>query len=208
VAYELRGQFLEACDCRVMCPCWSQQDPDENSCTGVTAWYVEQGQINGLDVSNLIAVSVSHHGGHRHGAKARVALCIDERATDAQQQALVDAFTGKLGGPLRELADMTDELGAVQLEPITFTSDGSTTEVVVGSAVTVAMRLIAGSTNRIISVADGGLATVLGSPAEVGSSTRFRLDVEGEAFDVDLQGRGANRGRFAYLSQDQAPASR
>jgi hypothetical protein len=206
VGYELRGQFLEACDCHVMCPCWFEQDPDQNSCTGVTGWYVDQGQINGVDVSGLVAVSVSYHGGHRHGAKARVALCIDERATDAQQQALADAFTGKLGGPLQELADMTDELSAVRREPITFTSDGASTELVVGTAVTASMRPLAGPTKRIITVADGGLATVLGTPAEVGESTRFRLDLEGEAFDVDLQGRSANRGRFAYLHQDQAQA--
>jgi hypothetical protein len=89
MAYEMRGQFLEACDCHVMCPCWFEQDPDESECTGMVAWYVEQGQVNGVDISGLSAVSVSHHGGHRHGAKARVALFIDEAADEAQAQALV-----------------------------------------------------------------------------------------------------------------------
>ena len=48
MAYELRGQFLEASDCNVMCPCWFDQDPDENKCTGMVAWYFEQGEIDGV----------------------------------------------------------------------------------------------------------------------------------------------------------------
>jgi hypothetical protein len=199
MAYEMRGQFLEACDCNVMCPCWFEQDPDENECTGFVAWYVEQGEIDGVDVSSLTAVSVSHHGGHRRGAKARVALFLDERASDEQQRVLTDAFTGKLGGPLEELAEMTDEVATAQRAPISFTSDGRTTKVRVGRAVSTTMTVLTGATERVITVADAALGKVLGTPAEVGRSSTYRLNLGGEEFDRDLEARSANRGRFAYL---------
>jgi hypothetical protein len=201
MAYEMRGQFLEACDCYVMCPCWFEQNPDDSECTGMVAWYVERGQINGVDVSGLSTVSVSHHGGHRQGAKARVALFVDEQADDEQAEALSNAFTGKEGGPLKELGDMTDEVSGVQRARITFTSTGGTTKVTVGQSVTAAMKPVTGSTDRIITVADSALATVLGTPGEVGKSTNYKLEI-GQEFDLDLEGRSANRGRFAYISAD------
>lgn len=204
MAYEMRGQFLEACDCQVMCPCWFDQEPNEDQCTGIVAWHVEQGEIDDLDVSDLTVVSVSYHGGHRHHAKALAALLVDDRASDEQERALAAAFTGKLGGPLAELAEMIDEVSSVQRARISFTYDGATTSVTAGQALTVTMSPLTGSTGRVTTVADAALATMLGTPAEVGSSSRFKLDLSGERFDLDVQGRSANRGRFAYRSRDQA----
>jgi hypothetical protein len=170
----------------------------------MVAWYVELGVIEGVDVSGLAVVSVSHHGGHRRGAKARVALFTDERATDEQERLLTDCFTGKLGGPLGELAEMTDEGGSASQAAISFSSDGGTTKVAAGPAVTAEMQPLTGETGRIITVADGALAVLLGTPAEVGRSSNYRLDLGGEEWDLQLEGRSANRGRFTYLSRLQA----
>jgi len=100
-------------------------------------------------VSGLTTVSVSYHAGHRHGAKARVALLIDEGASAEQERALADAFTGKLGGPLEELAEMTGEVSSVQRAHMSFTYDEATTEVTAGEALTVTMSPLTGSTGRI-----------------------------------------------------------
>jgi hypothetical protein len=200
VAYELRGQFLEACDCSVMCPCWFDESPDENECTGIVAWYVERGKIAGVDVSGLTTVSVSHHGGHRRGGHARVALFVDERADDKQQKALVKAFTGKLGGPLRELAQLTDEVTEVERAKIKFTSDGRSTKLAVGSKVSANMKVLIGETDRVIEVVDSAMAELLGTPAEVGKSSRYRLTLGHHQLDLDVNARSANRGRFAYRS--------
>jgi hypothetical protein len=202
VAFEMRGQFLEACDCKVMCPCWFDQDPDENECTGMVAWYIEQGEISGVDVSGLITVSVSQHGGSRRDARARTVLFIDERATDQQEEALADAFTGKLGGPLGELAEITDEVSSVQRIPITFMSDGRRTRVTVGRAVNATMSPLIGSTNRIITLADSALSTMLGTPAEVGRSSSYELSLRDVQFDLKLEARSANRGRFKYVARN------
>jgi hypothetical protein len=204
MAYELRGQFLEACDCHVMCPCWFASDPDESECTGMVAWRIEQGQIDEVDVSGLAAVSVSYHEGNRQGADARVVLYVDERATDEQLRVLAEAFTGRLGGPLAELAELTEEVGSVRRAPISFTADSNATRVSVGQAVAVTMSPIVGANGRVVTVTDGALATMLGGTVEAGRSTRFKLDLGGAGPDVDLKGRGANRGSFAYVVPDQA----
>jgi hypothetical protein len=61
----MSGRFFEACDCYVPCPCWFDQGPDEDERTGVVAWQIENGEIDGVDVTGLSVVSVSQHDGHR-----------------------------------------------------------------------------------------------------------------------------------------------
>ena len=34
--YDMSGTFLEVCDCRNICPCWTGDSPDEGECTGVS----------------------------------------------------------------------------------------------------------------------------------------------------------------------------
>lgn len=201
MAYEMTGEFLEACDCYVMCPCWFDDAPDEAHCTGLVAWYVDRGAIQDVDVSGLVVVSISHHEGNRRKSKARVALFLDDRADDDQARVLEEAFSGRLGGPLSDLAKLADEVDRVERARITFTSDGATTKLKVGRAVTTSMKLLTGSTDRVMTVADSALATLLGSPAQVGKSSRFHLDLSDDEFDMDKKdGRSANRGRFSYAS--------
>ena len=38
MGYLLNGTFVEACDCRLMCPCWTDDEPDDGHCTGLFAW--------------------------------------------------------------------------------------------------------------------------------------------------------------------------
>ena len=205
MAYELTGEFLEACDCYVMCPCWFDDDPDEAHCTGLIAWYVDRGTVEGVDVGGLVVVSVSHHGGNRRKTKARVALFVDDRADDEQARVLEEAFTGQLGGPLGDLAGLTDEVDRVERARMTFTYDGETTKLKVGKSITTSMKVLTGSTDRVMTVADSMLATLLGSPAQVGRSTQYRLDLSDDDFDMDRRdGRSANRGRFAYNSRSRS----
>jgi hypothetical protein len=36
--YRMNGRFFEACDCYVPCPCWFDDTPDEDECSGLIAW--------------------------------------------------------------------------------------------------------------------------------------------------------------------------
>ena len=56
--YVLDGFLLEACSCMAPCPCWIGDDPDGGSCDSFLAHHISQGQINGVDVSNLTVAQV------------------------------------------------------------------------------------------------------------------------------------------------------
>jgi hypothetical protein len=198
----MRGRFFEACDCYVPCPCWFEQDPDDAECSGVVAWQIEQGDIDGADVSGLLAVSVSRHGGHRQRPKRmQIVLFIDKRADSEQRAALEAAFTGRLGGPLAELAELGAKGAAVEAVQITFTSDGAKAALNAGQAVAVRSKALTGAEERIITINDGVLSRMLGTPGDVGKSSGLRLDVEGLGL-VDVSDRSTTTGRFAYAHDD------
>src|SRR5689334_16638297 len=101
--YTLEGTLIEACSCNVNCPCWIGEDPDLGECYAIVAYGIDRGQIGGLDVSGLALVLVCHIPGNVLAGNWRVVAIIDEQASQEQRTALLDAFTGKLGGPLGDL---------------------------------------------------------------------------------------------------------
>src|SRR5260221_5471107 len=106
MTYHLEGRLLEVCDCRVLCPCWIGEDPDNGTCDSVLAYRFDAGRIDGVDVTGRTIALVSHIPGNVLAGNFRVAVYIDDEASDAQQQALLDVYTGKLGGPLAEIAKL------------------------------------------------------------------------------------------------------
>ena len=203
--YRLIGSFYEACDCYTVCPCWTGNNPDEGQCTGIFAWDIEDGSIDGVDVTGLRAVSVSHHTGFRGDeARQRVVIFVDDTATQRQSDALVAAFTGSLGGPLQELADLLGELLAVEHAPVTLRREGRLTTLSVGRSLLVEGTTNEGPSGRRMTLTDGKLSDVLGSPAEVGESWRFRVGLSRHGMDMDLRGRSTMSGGFSY---EHTPAS-
>jgi hypothetical protein len=198
--YHLQGRFFEACDCYVPCPCWFSDSPDEDECTGVFAWQIENGDIDGVDVTGLAVVSASRHGGHRDQPnQLRVALIVDSRATNDQSQALDSAFSGELGGPLGQLARMGGRRSAVERASISFATDRGAHRLDVGKRISVASKAVFGSTARPITINDGAFATLLGSPGVVGKSSKYRLTIDSADIDLDVTGRSTTHGRFAYV---------
>lgn len=116
--YTLAGQFLEACDCTVICPCWVDDDPVGGHCTGFIAWQIDEGDsaaVDGVKVGGCRVVSVSTHGGNRRDtSRTTTMLYIDVPApegtapdTDEQYRVLVGLFSGRFGGPLSDLAQVS-----------------------------------------------------------------------------------------------------
>jgi hypothetical protein len=198
-SYRLTGQFLEACDCYSICPCWVGRSPDDGECTGLFVWLVEHGEIDGVNVKGRMVASASYHAGHRDRSHQRVVVFVDEDATDKQADALVAALTGSLGGPLGELSTLLGELAGIERASISAAKADGRWSVTVGRRARVEASPILGPDGGQTKLTEGHLAEVLGSPADVGRSDFLRLNLPGYGMDVELRGRGAMSGRFEYI---------
>src|SRR5207244_10984363 len=107
LVYDLQGTLLEACSCGVLCPCWVGEDPDGGACDAFVAYHFDGGTIRGIDVGGLSLVNVVKIPGNvLTPASWKIVMFVDERATDEQLQALIDAYSGNLGGPMAALAGL------------------------------------------------------------------------------------------------------
>ena len=105
--YQLQGTLLEACSCGVLCPCWIGEDPDGGTCDAFVAYHFDKGEIDGVDVSGLNVVNIVHIPGNvLTPGSWQLVMFLDAAASERQRDAIVAAYSGKLGGPLADLAGL------------------------------------------------------------------------------------------------------
>ena len=123
MAYQLEGGLLEVCTCNILCRAGSVRTRTEGTCDGVLSWHIDSGQVNGTDVSGRTIAVLAHPREHPRG-NWRVVVYVDDKASDDQQQALLDVWTGKLGGPMGDLSQLIGEVLAVEQAPVEFQVEG------------------------------------------------------------------------------------
>ena len=214
MTYRLVGRFVEACDCYAICPCWIDEEPDEEKCTGLYVWDIADGEAKGNEVGGLRVASISYHEGNRRGSRQRVVLLIDERADDHQRRALSDVFTGRSGGPLAELGAMLGELAEQQSARIDLNWDGEEASLDIEGKVQVSTERKVGPSGRTTTLVDSALAESFGSPALVGVSRAFKISLPDEglesdtekdmiAYDAGISGAGASAEEAAVHLTDE-----
>jgi len=198
MTYELEGKLLEVCTCNVLCPCWVGQDPDGGTCTGVLSWHVDKGTVNGTDVSGRTLTILTYIPGNILAGNWRVIVYVDDGATDEQQQALLDVWTGKLGGPVADLAQLVGEVVAVEREPVTFQVEGAAGRLAIGRAVEAELEPFVGATGQPTALHDTVFTTIPGSPAYAGKAATYKVNVP--EYEVDLTGHNAISGSFRFAA--------
>jgi hypothetical protein len=205
MAYQLEGRLLEVCNCEVLCPCWIGEDADNGTCDSVQAWHIDKGTIDGVDVSGRIVAIAAFIPGNVLKGNWKVAAFVDDGASDEQQEALLNVWTGKRGGPVADLAQLFGEVLAVERAPIVFTVEGGKGTLRIGAGMTpVADAELApfqGATGKPTTLQDTAFSTIPGSPAFVGKATRYRRNTAGYGLkDIDLEGHNAIQGYFTFAA--------
>ncbi|HEX8843785.1 MAG TPA: DUF1326 domain-containing protein [Pyrinomonadaceae bacterium] len=198
MAYQLEGRLLEVCTCNVLCPCWVGEDPDNGTCDGVLAWHVDEGTVNGTNVSGRTLVILAHIPGNILQGNWRVRVYVDDEATPEQKEAMLNVWTGKLGGPVADLAKLVGEVITVEQVPITFEVKGVDGTLKVGKAIDAGLKPFQGATGKDTAIHDTIFTTIPGSPAYVGKATHYRVNEPD--FKIDLRDHNAVSGSFRFVA--------
>lgn len=196
MGYHLEGRLLEVCDCRVLCPCWIGEDPDNGTCDSMQAWHFDKGDIDGLDMSGRTLGAVCHIPGNILQGNIRVALYIDDGATDDQQQALLDVYSGKQGGPVADLAKLFGEVVSVQRVPITFDVNEGRGTLRIADSGFAELEPYRGPNGAVTTLTDTIFSTVPGAPVFVGKATHYRSKNPALGHDLELTGHNALQSTF------------
>lgn len=190
--YVLEGTLLEACNCKVLCPCWIGEDPDEDACWAIEAYHVDRGTIAGVDVSGLTYVQVEFIPGNvlDEGTWRQLRI-LDAAGTDEQRAALLGAFRGEYGGPLADLAALVGEEAGVEVAAVSHEIVEGTGVLSVEDAVRVEMEPFRSEDGTVTTLRDSIFSSVPGSPAWVSKAGRNRVEFPSYGFTWDHVGRNA-----------------
>jgi len=111
---------------------------------------------------------------------------------------LTDAFEGRLGGPLVEMAQLVGELIAVQQAPIEYTLDHGEGRLRIGSDVSADVTPYRGPTGEVTSLHESVFSTIRGSPAWISKAAHFRVTLPAHGFEWQFEGRNAIQGTFRF----------
>jgi len=200
VSYEMEGDLLEVCNCGILCPCWVGEDPDNGTCDSVMGYHIRSGSVDGVDVSGKTIALLVHIPGNVLAGNWKVAVLVDDKASEEQADAMVNAFSGKLGGPLADTASLIGEVAAVERAAITFdVKEGNGTLKIEGITECV-MEPYRGPTGEVTTLNESIFTTIPGAPAWVSKASKYvRTSERFGLKDIDLSGHNAIQGSFRFV---------
>ena len=99
-AVEAPTNTCDVCSCNIACPCEFAQAPTDNKCQGVLAYRINEGTFGDTDMAGLNVVGIIRFEGDLWAGetKCTVGLLVDDRANEAQLQAIQAIWGGAGGG--------------------------------------------------------------------------------------------------------------
>jgi hypothetical protein len=132
--WKLHTYYLDSCNCDWGCPCQFNANPSHGNCEGVGGYHIIEGnygndvKLDGLNMAWIAAFPGPVHKGH-----GKSAYYIDNRANDAQFDALCKVITGQAGGgPFAVYASVIDDYDEPRRAHIRFQGRGIRSHVKVG----------------------------------------------------------------------------
>lgn len=198
MSYHLEGRLLEVCNCRVLCPCWIGEDPDNGTCDTIIAWRFDKGEVGDVDVSGCTIALIAHVPGNILQGNWRAAVYVSDNATPKQEEAILKVYTGKLGGPVGDLVKLVGEVVSVERAPIQFDVRGGKGTLKVGDAGYAELEPYQGATGGPTVLSDTVFSTVPGAPVFVGKAPRYRSKNAKLGIDLDIKGHNALQSVFKF----------
>ena len=132
IQWQLSGDYFENCSCSVVCPCLVSAGapltaaPTEGECNVPLVFHIESGRYGKVPLDGLNVFVILQSPGVMAEGNWSAATYVDERADDAQTEALTAIFSGAAGGPMAAFVPLISKNLGVKKVPITFRINGKT----------------------------------------------------------------------------------
>ena len=200
-SWKLQGDYFEGCNCDVICPCIFKGDPDEGYCNITSAWHIQNGNYDKINVDDLNVAAVFHTPGNMAtGPKWKAALYIDDRATTDQSDSLIKIFSGQAGGFFHIFAtNFIGEVLGIKSVPIEFGINGKRRSLHMKDSMELDIEgVIGGDENQESRIVNQAFSAVPGSDLVVARATKYRYDDHGMKWDNS--GKNGFYCKFRYSS--------
>ncbi|KAB2348448.1 DUF1326 domain-containing protein [Actinomadura rudentiformis] len=205
-AWHVAGDWFDTCRCNIPCPCTFAQDPTYGDCDGVLAWHIREGRYGDVSLDDLNVLMLGSFAGNvwkgTH-SEAYAAVFLDDRADEAQREALQMIFGGQAGGWPGNFVQMFDpEMRGLEFAPVRISIDDdlATWSAEVPGQVEARAEALTGPTTpegaRVQSTNLPGSETGPGQVATWGRALSYRADAFG--FNFERENRSSKHITFDW----------
>jgi hypothetical protein len=133
--WQIKGEYLENCNCEVLCPCLlgprgagggAMARPTDGTCDVPVVFSIESGRYGSVGLDGTRAAIAVHTPGAMGEGNWTVGVYVDARATTEQQRALESIFKGQAGGVMAGIARLVTTWLPTRVLPIDFEKHGRT----------------------------------------------------------------------------------
>jgi len=181
--WQLQGSYFETCNCETACPCVWLQAPTEGDCKLLVAWHIETGYLDNQSLDNLNVALACYAPGNMQEGNWQAALYIDERASDAQFDAITQIFSGQQGGHLAILMSFVSDVLGIKKVKIDYQEDSNKRIMSIPDIAQAEIEAIQGFTGAKSSINNPPLCVVSSHPSTVAKSRHYQY----QDFDKNWQ---------------------
>jgi hypothetical protein len=181
--WELKGTVIVACNCDYGCPCNFNSLPTAGKCEGTWTWHVERGTFGETSLDDLNFTVCVNWPGAIHEGNGEALILVDERADEAQRNAIETLIGGDAGGPWGVLAWTWPTIHGPKPVAYDLHLDGVKTRVKAGDSYEVVSETIKNPVSGAEVHPGARLPEgIVFKEADFGSSTAFRVS-DGIAYE-------------------------
>ncbi len=147
IPWTIKGELILNCNCTVFCPCvvsLGLHPPTEGHCQTWGGVRIDEGGYGDVDLSGLNVGLMIEIPGMMSRGNWKVALFIDERASDEAYDALLAIFSGAAKGTTGLFKVLVSEVIGHERQPITYETEGKTRHLTVGRKIQGAVNPVSG----------------------------------------------------------------
>lgn len=196
MAWSIRGQYFETCNCAFLCPCITNlaARPTEGECKVALTMKIDKGEKDGVTLDGICFIMLLHSPGPMANGNFTVGLIVDDKATGQQTDALAAITSGAVGGPMEHLSHLVGRVAGIEKRPIRFERDGRKYSVTAGELIDQALEGLTGPAKPGEPIFLDNVGHPVASKLALAKATRSKF----HAFGIDWNdASGTRNGHFA-----------
>jgi hypothetical protein len=202
MAWSIKGTYFENRPCNMVCPCTTSgmsMPADYDRCTVVLAFHIDEGDVNGVDVSGLNVAVLADTPPLMTDGNWKLGMFMDAAASKEQAEAVGGVFGGALGGPMAAVAPLVGEMLGMETVAMEYVDDGRRHSIRAGDLLDIEIEdfVPPGSPTGEVSMLTG-IALPAASTVTIARSTRSRINAFG--YDLNQDGKNGHSAPFAWSS--------
>ena len=146
--WAIKGELFLNCSCELFCPCvvsLGAHPPTEGHCHAWMAIAIDEGNFEGEDLSGLNVGLLVDIPGRMGEGNWRVGAYVDELASEAAYNGLLQIFSGAAGGTTGLFTMLVSEIIGAERAPVEIIRDGKKRAIKIGLKISGEIEMIDGA---------------------------------------------------------------